>query len=135
MHEKSLQTLEFPKVLARVASEAGFSVGKERVLALTPTTDLDEARRRLAFTSEAARLLDEQPRAGLAGAQDVRTQVLRASREGDLSADDMVLLLATLRSARSVARLLADLRPEAYPQMRALGESIPTHPQLVRRIE
>jgi DNA mismatch repair protein MutS2 len=135
MHEKSLQTLEFPKVLARVAGEAGFSVGRERVLALEPTTDLDEARRRLAFTSEAVRLIDTQPRAGLAGAQDVRTQLLRASRGGDLTASDLVLVGGTLRAARSVARLLGDLSRDAYPQMTALGEAMPVHPHLVRRIE
>ncbi|HEY4025238.1 MAG TPA: endonuclease MutS2 [Candidatus Dormibacteraeota bacterium] len=135
MHDKSLQTLEFPKVLDRVAGESGFSVGRERVLALEPTPDLDEARRRLAFTAEAVRLLDTQPRAGLAGAQDVRGQVLRASREGDLSAGDLVLVLATLRSARAVHRLLHDLDEDAYSQMRALGEALPIHPDLVRRIE
>ena len=135
MHEKSVQTLEFPKVLARVAGESSFSVGRERVLALEPTPDLDEARRRLAFTSEAVRLLDEQPRAGLAGAQDVRTQVLRAAREGDLTAADLVLVLATLRSARAVSKLLDDLSADVYPQMRALGEALPVHAQLVRRIE
>jgi DNA mismatch repair protein MutS2 len=135
MHTKSLQTLEFPKVLARVAGESGFSVGRERVLALEPTPDLAEARRRLAFTSEAVRLLDEQPRAGLAGAHDVRVQLLRASRGGDLTAADLVLVLATLRSARSVSRLLEGLSADAYPQMRALGEALPVHPQLVRRIE
>ncbi|TMC05609.1 MAG: endonuclease MutS2 [Chloroflexi bacterium] len=135
MHEKSLQTLEFPKVLAKVAGEAGFSVGRERILALAPTADLDEARQRLAFTSEAVRLIDEQPRAGLAGAQDVRTQLLRASRGGDLTAADLVLVLNTLRSARSVGRLLGDLSGDTYPQMTALGEAMPVHPQLVRRIE
>jgi DNA mismatch repair protein MutS2 len=135
MHEKSLQTLELPKVLDRVAGESGFSVGKERVLALEPTPDLDEARRRLAFTAEAVRLLDTQPRAGLAGAQDVRGQLLRASREGDLSAADLVLVQATLRSARTVHRLLADLDEGAYPQMRALAERLPVHPHLVRRID
>src|SRR5215469_18569982 len=130
MHEKSVQTLEFPKVLARVAGESGFSVGRERVLALEPTTDLDEARRRLAFTTEAVRLVDTQPRAGLAGAQDVRTQVLRASREGDLSAADLVLLIATLRSAREVGRLLGELSAEQFPQMHALAEGMPVHQHL-----
>jgi DNA mismatch repair protein MutS2 len=135
MHDKSLQTLEFPKVLARVAGESGFSVGRERVLALEPTPDLDEARRRLAFTAEAVRLLDERPRAGLGGAQDVRAQLVRAAREGDLAAGDLVLVLATLRSASSVSRLMDDLDPGVYPQMRALGETLPVHPHLVRRIE
>jgi DNA mismatch repair protein MutS2 len=135
MHDKSLRTLEFPKVLARLAGESAFSVGRERVLALVPTSDLDEARRRLAFTTEAVRLIAEQPRVGLGGAQDVRTQILRASREGDLTAADLVLVQATLRSARGTSRLLQDLQPEVYPQMRALGETLPAHPHLVRRIE
>ncbi|HXM55191.1 MAG TPA: endonuclease MutS2 [Candidatus Dormibacteraeota bacterium] len=135
MHEKSLQTLEFPKVLARVAGEASFSIGRERVLALTPTTDLDEARRRLAFTAEAVRLLDEQPRTGLGGAQDIRGQVLRASRGGDLTAADLVLVVATLRSARGVSGLLGGLAPSAYPQMRGLGDALPVHAQLMYRIE
>ncbi|HEY7202095.1 MAG TPA: endonuclease MutS2 [Candidatus Dormibacteraeota bacterium] len=135
MHEKSLQTLEFPKVLDRVAGESGFSVGRERVLALEPTPDLDEARRRLAFTAEAVRLLDEQPRAGLAGAQDVRVQILRASRGGDLTAGDLVLVQATLRAARAVSRLLEGLGAGTYPQMRGLGEGLPVHPQLIHRIE
>src|SRR5437660_4404617 len=135
MHEKSLQTLEFPKVLAKVAGEAGFSVGRERILALAPTADLDEARQRLAFTSEAVRLIDEPPRAGRAGAQDVRTQLLRASRGGALTAADLVLVLNTLRSARAVGRLVGDLSGDTYPQMTALGEAMPVHPQLVRRIE
>jgi DNA mismatch repair protein MutS2 len=135
MHEKSLHTLEFPKVLDRVAGESGFSVGRERVLALEPTADLAEARRRLAFTSEAVRLLDEQPRTGMAGAQDVRTQVLRASRGGDLTAADLVLVVSTLRSARSVSRLLSALSGENYPQMRALAETLPVHAHLINRIE
>jgi len=58
MHEKSINTLEYPKILAKVAYEAGFSAGKELVLALQPTPDLAEARRRLAFTTEASRLID-----------------------------------------------------------------------------
>src|SRR5579862_4440761 len=42
MHEKSLQTLEYPKILERLAHEAAFSASKELALALTPATDLRE---------------------------------------------------------------------------------------------
>jgi DNA mismatch repair protein MutS2 len=135
MHRKSLETLELPKVLAQVAAEAGFSIGRERVLALEPTADLDEARRRLAFTAEAVRLLDEQPRTGLAGAHDIRAQLVRAARGGSLTASDLVIVVSTLRSARSAAALLADLEPGRYPQMAELAQRLPTHPGLVRRIE
>ena len=135
MHEKSLQTLEFPKVLARVAGEAGFSVGKERVLALQPTPHLAEAQRRLAFTSEAVRLLDEQPKAGVIGAHDIRSRLVRAGRGGDLTAGDLVSVVSTLRGALAAARQLAPLDSATFPQMRELHDRLPVHPHLVRRIE
>jgi len=135
MHEKSLQTLEFDKVVARVAQEAGFSIARERALALWPTGDLDQARDRLAFTTEAVRLLDGQPWASVGGAQDVRTQVARAARGGDLSPADLVALVSTLRGAAAASRMLTALEPGPFPRMRRLGERLPVHPDLVRRIE
>src|SRR6266487_5144153 len=135
MHEKSLQTLEFPEVLARVARESSFSVGKERLLALRPTADLPEASRRLAFTTEAVRLLDEQPRAGLGGAHDIRPHLLRAGRGGVLAPDELVTVGSTLRAAVSVSELLGGLDPGVFPQMRELAGGLPAHPRLVRRIE
>jgi DNA mismatch repair protein MutS2 len=135
MHRKSLETLELPKVLAQVAGETGFSIGRERVLALEPAADLDEARRRLAFTSEAVRLLDLQPGTGLGGVHDIRIQLQRAARGGSLSASELVQVVSTLRAARYAAGLLADLDPGRFPLMAGLAERLPTHPRLVRRIE
>jgi DNA mismatch repair protein MutS2 len=135
VHEKSVQALEFAKVLARVAQESTFSIGKERVLALEPTADLAEAQRRLAFTTEAVRLLAQQPRTTPGGAQDIRSQLTRAAREGTLSESDLLAVVTTLRSAISVNHLLADLEPGGFPQLLALRERMPVHPHLVRRIE
>jgi len=53
MHEKSILTLEYPKIMAKVAKEAAFSASKELVMELEPTPDISEARRRLAYTTEA----------------------------------------------------------------------------------
>jgi len=135
VHEKSVLTLEFPKVLTRVAGETGFSVGRERVLALQPSSHLAEARRRLRFTSEAVRLLDEQPKTGVIGAHDIRSRLVRAARGGDLSASDLVSVVSTLRGASAAARQLQALDPEPFPQMHELRERLPVHPQLIRRIE
>src|SRR5215813_10277513 len=135
VHEKSVLTLEFPKVLTRVAGETGFSVGRERVLALQPVPHLAEAQRRLRFTSEAVRVLDDQPRFGVVGAHDIRSRLVRAGRGGDLTAGDLVSVVSTLRGAMSAARQLGALDSETFPQMRALNERLPLHPLLVRRIE
>ncbi len=135
MHEKSLLTLEYPKILAKVAREAAFSASKELVMALEPTPDLEEASRRLAYTSEAARLIDLHSDAGVRGAHDIRPLLARAARDGVLSPSDLVEVLDTTRSTIQVAHMLEKLDPEHFPLLRALGADIPLRPQIVRRIE
>src|SRR5690348_7998320 len=135
MHEKSILTLEYPKILERVAREAAFSASKELVKELQPTPDLEEARRRLAFTTEAYRLIELRADAGVQGAHDIRPQVARAAREGILSPSDLLEVLATIQSAIHVARLTEKLDPENFPLLHKLGADIPQRPHLVRRIE
>src|ERR1700753_2860894 len=135
MHEKSIHTLEYPKILAKVAHEASFSASKELVLALEPTSDIDVARRRLAFTSEATRLIDLNSDIGVGGAHDVRPLLARAACEGVLTAPDLVEVLVTVRSTLSVARALTKLDTAVFPLLQVLGADMPQRPQIVRRIE
>src|SRR5579859_3687148 len=135
MHEKSLLTLEYPKILAKVAKEAAFSASKELVQALLPTSDIDEARRRLAYTTEATRLIDLHADAGVRGAHDVRPLLARAARDGVLNPDDLLEVLETTRSSLFVARMLERLDSEAFPLLHALGADIPQRPRIVQRIE
>jgi DNA mismatch repair protein MutS2 len=135
MHPKSLETLEFGKALADLAGETAFSVARELALALEPALDPDQVARRQATTSEAVRLLDERPRTGVQGAHDIRGHLGRAARGGVLTPTDLVAVASTLRSADASARLLTDLDPTTFPQLSALGGSIPSHGDLVRRLE
>ncbi len=135
MHEKSLLTLEYPKILAKVAREAAFSASKELVMALEPTPNLDEARRRLAYTTEASRLIDLNADAGVGGAHDIRPLLARAARDGVLSPTDLVEVMETVRSTIVVARMLERIDAETFPLLHMLGGDIPMRPQIVRRIE
>jgi DNA mismatch repair protein MutS2 len=135
MHPKSLETLEFGKALADLAGETAFSVARELALALEPALDPDQVARRQATTSEAVRLLDERPRTGVQGAHDIRGHLGRAARGGVLTPTDLVAVASTLRSADASARLLTDLDPTTFPQLSALGAGIPSHGDLVRRLE
>lgn len=135
MHDKSLLTLEYPKILAKVAREAAFSASKELVLALEPASDIDEARLRLAYTSEASRLLDVHLDASVRGARDIRPLLARAARDGVLSPTDLLEVLETTRSSIYVARLLERLDEEVFPLLRRLGVDIPQRPRVVQRIE
>ncbi len=135
MHDKSILTLEYPKILAKVAQEAAFSASKELVMALEPTSDLEEVRRRLACTTEAARLIDQHADVGVRGAHDIRPLLARAARDGILSPGELVDVLATVRSAIYVARVLERLDAESFPLLRALGADIPLRPRIAQRIE
>src|ERR1700694_5337901 len=101
MHEKSIITLEYPKILAKVAKEAAFSASKELVMELQPTPNLEEARRRLAYTTEASRLIDLHADAGVGSTHDIRALLARAAREGGFRAGGPVGGLTTGGSAKT----------------------------------
>lgn len=135
MHEKSILTLEYPKILEKVAREAAFSASKELVMALQPTPNLEEARRRQAYTTEASQLIDLRSDAGVQGARDIRPHLERAAREGVLAPEELLEVLATTQSAMHVARMLEKLDEEVFPLLRRLGADIPQRPHIARRIE
>src|SRR5258707_2553741 len=135
MHEKSIVTLEYPKIMEKVAREAAFSASKELVMELQPTPNLDEARRRLAYTTEAYRLIELRSDAGVQGARDIRAPLARDAREGVLTPGDLLELLATIQTAIHVARLIEKLDPHSFPLLHDLGAGIPQRSHLARRIE
>jgi DNA mismatch repair protein MutS2 len=134
MHDKSLTTLEYPKVLERLAREAAFSASKALALALRPAVTLREVRERLAFTSEARRLMDLRPDIGVRGARDVRPHAAAAARGALLSPSELREVLTTLRAATHVARAISRL-DGAFPLLKALAADMPTRPALEHRIE
>ena len=55
--EKSIETLELPRVLEMLSAEASTQEGKERCLSLRPHTDPDDVERALAETTAAVDLV------------------------------------------------------------------------------
>lgn len=133
MHTKSLTTLEYPKIIERLAQETAFSASRELALALEPTNDFDLARRQQAFTDEARRLLDLRPDAGVRGARDVRPQTRAAERGKTLSPAELLDILATARSSTYVNRLITRIE-EGFPLLKGLAGDLPQRMQLEGRI-
>ena len=104
MDAKSLTTLELPKVLERLASQAAFSASKDLARSLEPTADLAIARRRQAETTEAARLLSIHSSLSIGGAHDVRPQATQATRAAVLEPQELLDIKSTLISARTLTR-------------------------------
>jgi DNA mismatch repair protein MutS2 len=133
MHDKSLVTLEYPKIIARLVDEAAFSASKELARELTPSPHPEEARQRLDYTTEARRLLDLRPDVGVRGARDIRPQVAAAMREATLTPEQLLDVLATARSSAYLVRLMRRL-DESLPLLGALARDLPERPQLEARI-
>ena len=70
--EKSLHTLELPSVLEMLAQQAVGETAKERALALTPSPDAAEVRRRLQETTAAKTMMTVRGSPSFAGVKDVR---------------------------------------------------------------
>jgi len=119
MDEKTLVTLEYPKILDCLAEYASFGVSAEMARALRPTRSMDEARLRLAFTTEARRLLEVYDDFSIGGARDIRAQVDLARRAGVLDATDLLDVKNTLIAARTVARTL-ERQPEPLNNLKGL---------------
>jgi DNA mismatch repair protein MutS2 len=106
MEKKHLITLEFPQVLARLASHTSFSAGKELALNLEPSPVIAEVRQRMQETREARYLLDAHGGVSLGGVHDIRPLAHHAVRGAILQPTDLLDIENTLRVGRRVRRVL-----------------------------
>lgn len=106
MNEKTLHTLEFPKVRERLAAYSSFSAGKALALELAPVSDIEKVRRAQRITTEAVRMLSLRPDVTIGGARDVRELARRAQLGSLLDPTDILLVRATLAASRNLRNLI-----------------------------
>ncbi len=104
MDEKTLTTLEYLKILDRLAGYCAFEASADKARSLRPVRDLDEARRLLAETQEAVQLMVKNYDLSIGGARDVRGSVDLANHGGVLAPQDLLDIKYTLVSARTLSR-------------------------------
>ncbi len=118
MNAKVLGTLEFPKVLARLADVTAFSASRELALALEPHADRFWVERRQEETAEAVRLLQERPEFSVRGTRDVRLLARKAALGGVLDPSQLLEVAGTLESGHFVGGALAKLDNDAFRVLR-----------------
>ena len=102
LFEKSLRTLELPRVLEKLAAQATSEEAKAKARALLPQTDAEDVRRLQQETSAACMLLGLQGSPSFAGVKDVSAALVRAQRGGMLNTRELLDIAALLRCARRV---------------------------------
>ncbi|HET9589075.1 MAG TPA: endonuclease MutS2 [Anaerolineales bacterium] len=123
MDAKTLQVLEYPKILERLRGFCDFSASMELARALEPTDSYDLALARLAETSEARRLFSVQD-IGIGGAHDIRPAADLAARGGVLDPQQLLDVKSTLISCRELKRSL-ERKMDEYPRLAQIAAGLP----------
>lgn len=110
MDEKVLQTLEFPKIVARVAERCAFTISRERAGALTPSIIPAEVAQRQALTSQARAVLELEDTFSIGGARDVRQALREAGLGRMLIPSHLLEIVDTIRAARDLRSRFTRLR-------------------------
>ena len=100
LFEKSLRTLELPRVLEMLSAQAVSDEAKRRCLALRPETDIEDVERLQEETEAARRMMALRGSPGFSGVKPVREILDRADRGGCLSTIELLTVAGLLTSAR-----------------------------------
>ena len=100
--EKSIQTLELPRVLAMLADEAVTEEGKEVCRKVRPQTVVSDVARLQKQTSAAFQMLVKHGTPSLSGVRPVAAALQRADRGGSLNTRELLDIAQVLRCARHV---------------------------------
>ena len=102
LFEKSIQTLELPRVLELLADQAVSQEGKDRALTLRPMTDPDDVGRAQEETTAAVKMLTLRGTPALSGVKPVGASLQRADMGGSLNTRELMDIAGVLRCARTV---------------------------------
>ena len=104
MDRKTLITLEYGKVLEKLAEYADFSLSADLALSKLPVNDLNQAKKLVSTTTEARSLLSLNTDISIGSARDIRSLVDLASRNGILEPAELLEIRDTLISSRDLHR-------------------------------
>ncbi|MEM6283570.1 MAG: endonuclease MutS2 [Chloroflexota bacterium] len=122
--EKTLRTLEFEKILERLASHTSFSASKKLAHDLFPTTDYDEAKAWQEEVTEVRDLMEKnEHRLNMGGVRDVRDPAIGALRGVVIEPNVLLDIRMTLRRAETLQRSLGKMQHQ-YPLLAEIVSEI-----------
>ena len=100
LQEKSLATIELPKILELLAAEAATPPAMELCRQLRPETSLTQCEKMQQETEDASRLIGLQGSPAFSGVKDISNALERAEKGGFLNPVELLAVGALLRAAR-----------------------------------
>ncbi|MCC6260664.1 MAG: endonuclease MutS2 [Anaerolineales bacterium] len=123
MDRKTLNVLEYPKILEKLAGFCDFSASVELARSLAPTDSYELAQARLSETAEARKILSLQGM-GVGAAHDIRPSADLAARGGVLDPHALLDVKSTLISCRELKRNF-EKKADEYPRLTLIVEGLP----------
>ncbi|MFN8399776.1 MAG: Smr/MutS family protein [Anaerolineales bacterium] len=126
MDSKTLNVLEYPKILDKLAGYCDFSASMELARQLDPTDSYDLAISRLAETTEARKLLSVQD-VSIGASHDIRQAADLAARSGVLDPQALLDVKSTLIASRELKKTF-EKKEDEFPRLCMIAEGLPeTH--------
>ena len=133
--EHALAALEFEKIRNRVATYTISPLGRERMMTLSPSGDVEKIRRDLRKVSEFRDLLAYDDPVPIRGIRDIRSALRKCRTQGAfLDPEDLLHIQETLSVIRLLGAYLKKRRKQ-YPLLGDLAEGLGAHQELEERIE
>ena len=108
LFEKSLRTLELPRVLQLLSDAAVSAEAKERALRVSPETEAEEVLRLLDQTDAARQMIGQRGAPSFSGVKPVGEALDRADRGGSLNTRELLRIADLLTAARRAREYFND---------------------------
>ena len=126
----SLDALEYPSIIRRLAGATQSTLGHELAANLEPASDAAEVARRLDYTDDARMFFDrESALPTFQGMHDIHEQLARAAKGGLLGAAELWKVNATLKAIRSARRIIKEAKFE-YPHLTREAQRLGVFPEI-----
>lgn len=134
MKAKSINVLEYNKVIAQLGEQAGSVMAKKIITELRPFHDVPQIEDSLAETTEAVKMIIHKGSLPLGGFYDIEDSLHLAKKGGTLTMRELLQVHYNLRIARQVTTFMkSDLPP--LPILESICEVIAVHRRLEENID
>ncbi|MCA0969872.1 endonuclease MutS2 [Halobacillus litoralis] len=134
MNQRILHVLEYKKIIDQLSEQAASSLGKEKISALKPSSDLEEVQEWQRETDEAAQVLRLKGHVPLGGIFNIKPSLKRTTIGGTLSALEALDVASTIYGGRMLRRFIEDMEEPEIPILRSLVDEIAPMKELEQEI-
>ena len=134
MNKKTLNVLEYQKIIEKLIQEAGSEMAKTAISGLRPHTEVHWIREALEETSEAVSAILHKGAAPLGQIYDIEPGLHLARKGGTLTMRQLLQVLYNIRVASNVVTYFKSDLPQ-LPVLMGVGEVIVTFPRLAENID